>query len=31
MGVHNRARADEFDWGRIAEATLEVYRSVARK
>jgi glycosyltransferase involved in cell wall biosynthesis len=28
MGAHNRGRADEFDWGRIAAATLEVYRSM---
>ncbi len=28
MGAHNRARAQEFDWTRIADATLEIYRSV---
>ncbi|MDQ3493213.1 MAG: glycosyltransferase [Chloroflexota bacterium] len=28
MGAHNRARVDEFDWGRIAASTLAVYRSV---
>lgn len=31
MGLHNRARVDDLDWGRIAEATLEVYRSVSRE
>lgn len=28
MGAHNRTRADDFDWGRIAASTLDVYRSV---
>lgn len=28
MGAHNRERAGEFGWDRIAAATLEVYRSV---
>lgn len=28
MGAHNRARADDFDWVRIAASTLDVYRSV---
>lgn len=28
MGAHNGARAQEFDWTRIAASTLEIYRSV---
>ena len=31
MGAHNRARCAEFDWGRIADATLDVYRAVIRR
>ena len=31
MGSHNGARAQEFDWGRIAASTLEVYRSTRRR
>ncbi len=28
MGDHNRSRAEDLDWGRIAASTLEIYRSV---
>jgi len=31
MGAHNRARCAEFDWGLIADATVDVYRSVVSR